>query len=243
LLPLLRGRGSFFCGLIPLIFAAILFFSSRNRAKLGSALAGARIANLASLHAGKGLEQVHGRIAPRPDPIDGSPENALVYTRMKVEYFDTDDGEWKGMADKLRGISFKLEDDSGEAWVVPDGLDIHLLGKGYIPDEDQMQAACILPGIQTGKIHARTRFTLWELRAGQQVTVIGPALQNQSGIELKKIEGKPFIINLLTGQEVDTEIGLKAGKPRMWAYILGIPGAIILLSALSGAPVNIVRAL
>ena len=160
-----------------------------------------------------------------------------------VADYDGDDGGWKGMADKARGIAFRLEDNAGEASVVPDGLDRYLLGPGFEPGEDQMQAAAILLGILTRKIHAKTRFRVWELRAGQTVTVIGPVFQDQTGLVIRKLEGRPLIISPLLGQELDAQVSSQAGKSRTWMYILGIPGLIIFLCTVGGALISIVRAI
>ena len=85
------------------------------------------------------------------------------------------------MADSARGIPFQLEDGSGAVWFNPDGLDKQLLGDGTVPDENQVQAACILLGIPTNKLRGQVRFLLWELRAGQTISVVGTHVQGQGG--------------------------------------------------------------
>ncbi len=237
--------GAFFCGIVPLVFAAILFFSARKRGQTGSAVGAARKTSLAALRPGPGLVRLQGEIAPQPNAIDGAPENALVFLRMKVEIYitDSDESGWRGMTDKSRGIPFRLEDGSGEAWVIPDGLDKHMLGNGFVPNEDQIQAACILLNISTGNIHNQLRYQMWEIRAGQTVTVVGSAVHGQNGLEVRRVEGQPLIVSPMLGQEVDANLASQASKSRAWTYILGIPGAIMLLCTLSGALISLVRAL
>jgi hypothetical protein len=237
--------GAFFCGILPLGFAAILFFSARKRGQTGSAVGAARKLTLAALRTGAGLTRLQGKIAPQTDALDGAPENALVYLRMKVEIYinDSDESGWRGMTDKGRGIPFQLEDGTGEAWVVPDGLDKHMLGIGFVPNEDQIQAACILLNISTGNLHGKLRYWMWELRSGQNVTVVGSVVQGQHGLEVRKTQEQPFIVSPMLGQEVDANFASQASKSRTWTYILGIPGAIMLLCTLSGALISLVRAL
>ena len=63
--------GACFCGILPLGFAAILFFSARKREQTGSAVSRARQVKAAGLQPGAGLVRLQGQIAPRTDPIDG----------------------------------------------------------------------------------------------------------------------------------------------------------------------------
>ena len=234
-----------FCGVMPLGFAAILFFTSRKRGQVAGAVGSARIGTIASLKPGAGLVRLQGRIAAQANAIDGSAENALVYLRLKVEIYisDSDGPGWRGMTDKARGIPFQLEDGSGAVWVNPDGLDKQLLGEGVVPNQDQIQSACSLLGISIPGIHSQLRYRLWELRAGQTITVVGGVIQNQSRLEVCRVQGQPFIVSPLLGQAVDASISTQTKKASTWTLVLGIPGAIMLLCGLSGALVALVRML
>jgi hypothetical protein len=237
--------GACFCGLLPLGFAAILFFTARKRGQVGSAVGAAKKTTIASLHPGSGLVRLQGRIAPLENAIDGSAENALVYLRLKVEVYesDSDSSGWKGLTDKARGIPFQIDDGSGSTWVVPDGLDKQLLGDGSVPDDDLIQAACILLGIDPRILRGQLRFCLWELRSGQTISVIGVATQRQGGVVIARVQDKPFAVSLLLGQAIDAKITTQSKLARTWMLILGIPGALFLLCGLGGALIALIRVL
>ena len=237
--------GAFFCGVLPLGFAAILYFTARKRGRVGAAASAARRGPIVAVKPGPGLARLQGQVAPQANAIDGAPENALVYLRMKVEVYrwDSDSSGWVGLTDKARGIPFQLQDNSGTLWVTPDGLDKQLLGSGFVPNENQVQAACILLGISPNILRGQLRYQMWELRAGQTLTVIGSVLQGQKGLEIRKAENQPLIISPLPGQTIDAQISSQTKKASTWAMILGIPGAILLVCGLGGALVALVRML
>jgi hypothetical protein len=188
---------------------------------------------------------LQGRIAALANAIDGSAENALVYLRLKVEAYesDSDSSGWKGLTDKARGVPFQLDDGSGAVWVNPDGLDKQLLGDGITPNDDQIQAACILLGISPNMLRGRLRFWLWELRAGQTVTVVGTPVQGQGGLLVARAQGQPFVVSPLLGQAVEANISTQAKKAQTWTLVLGIPGALFLLCGLGGALISLIRVL
>ena len=158
--------GACFCGILPLGFAAILFFTSRKRRQVGNAVGSAKKTTIATLEPGPGLIRLQGTIAPIENALDGAPENALVYLRLKVEIYerDSDSSGWRGLTDKACSVPFQLDDGSGKVWVDPTGLEKQLLGTGIVPSDDQIQAACILLGISPKIFRGQIRFWLWELR-------------------------------------------------------------------------------
>jgi len=237
--------GACFCGLAPLGFAAILFFSARKRGQVGSAVGAAKKTTVATLQPGAGLVRLQGRIAPHENAIDGSAENALVYLRLKVEKYesDSDSSGWVGFTDKARGIPFQVDDGSGAVWVNPEGLDKHLLGEAIIPNDDQVQAACILLGISPKMLRGQLRFTLWELRAGQTLTVVGNVVQGRNGLEITRTQGQPLIVSPLLGQALDGRISTQTKTSQTWTLVLGIPGALFLLCGLGGALIALIRVL
>ena len=236
---------SFFCGILPLGFAAILFFTSRKRGQVGSAVGAAKKTTAATLQPGPGLVRLQGRIAPSDNALDGSPENALVYLRLKVEQYESDsDGSgWRGLMDKTRSVPFQLDDGSGSIWVNPEGLDKQLLGEGVTPNEDQVQAACILLGISLKIFAGPFRFCLWEYRAGQTVSVVGCVAKGQSGFAIARVQGQPFVVSPLLGQVVDTKIATQSKLARTWMLVLGIPGALFLMCGLFGALYSLISVL
>jgi hypothetical protein len=237
--------GACFCGLLPLGLAAILFFSSRKRGQLGSEVEAAKKTTVAALQPGSGLVRMQGRIAPLENAIDGAAENALVYLRLKVEQYqsDSDGSGWRGLTDKARSTPFQLDDGSGAVWVNPEGLDRQLLGDGFVPNEDQAQAACILLGISLGIFAGPFRFHLWELRAGQTISVVGCVAQGQNGLGILRVQDQPFVVSPLVGQAVGSVVSSQMKKARTWTLILGIPGALFLLCGLGGALISLIRVL
>ena len=237
--------GACFCGLLPLGFAVILFFTARKRSQVGNAVGAAKKTTVAALSSGSGLVRLQGRIAPANNAIDGSAGNALVYVRLKVEIYeeDSDSPGWEGFTDKARNIPFQLNDGSGAVWVNPEGLDKQLLGDGNIPNEDQIQAACILLGISPNMLRGQLRFRLWELRAGQTVSVVGVVAQSQSGLGIVRVQGQPFVVSPLLGEAVGSAVSSQTKKAQVWTLVLGIPGLLFLLCGLGGALVSLIRVL
>ncbi len=233
------------CGLPLLAFAAILFFTARKRGQTGSAVKAVRTTTVATLQPGAKLARLQGRIVPPPSAIDGPAETALVYLRLKVEVYesDSDDSGWKGLTDKARGVPFLLEDGSGAVWVNPDGLDKQLLGNGIVPNDDQIQAACLLLGISPGILRGQLRFWLWELRAGQTITVVGAPVQGPNGLTLVKTSGQPFIVSPMAGAAVENAISIQTKTATVWTLVLGIPGLLALCCGLGGAAVALVKML
>jgi hypothetical protein len=237
--------GACFCGILPLGFAAVLFFSARKRGQVSSAVGAAKKITVATLRPSPGLVRLEGRIAPLENAIDGSAENALVYLRLKVEVYesDSDSSGWKGLTVKSRGIPFQLDDGSGTVWVNPEGLDKDLVGNGIAPNDDQIQAACILLGISPKILRGQLRFWMWELRAGQAVSVVGGITQGQNRLEIARIQGQPFVVSPLLGQAVDAKISTQSKVAQTWMLVLGIPGALFLLCGLGGALYSLIRVL
>jgi hypothetical protein len=236
--------GACFCGVLPLAFAAILFFTARKRGQVGSAIAQARSTKVAALNAGSGLVRVQGQITDVPEALDGPAETALAYLRLKIEIYeqDSDSSGWRGFQDKARAVPFHLDDGTGAVWVPPEKLDKQLLGDAVTPNDDQVQAACILLGIDP-RLRGRLRFFLWELRRGQPLTVIGGVAQGVAGLEIGAVEGQPFVVSPLLGQVVDSKVSTQTNKARTWMLVLGIPGVIFLLCGLTGALIALIRLL
>jgi hypothetical protein len=167
----------------------------------------------------------------------------VIYLRLKVEVYerDSDSSGWRGLTDKARGVAFQLDDGTGTVWVDPEGLDKQLLGGGIVPDENQVQAACVLLDISPKMLRGQLRFRLWELRAGQNVSVVGTPTQGEAGLLVKRAQGQPFVVSPLIGQAVETQISSQTKKAQTWTLVLGIPGAVMLACGLSGALITLVR--
>lgn len=128
-------------------------------------------------------------------------------------------------------------------WVNPDGLDKQLLGNGIVPNDDQIQAACLLLGISPGILRGQLRFWLWELRAGQTITVVGAPVQGPNGLTLVKTSGQPFIVSPMAGAAVENAISIQTKTATVWTLVLGIPGLLALCCGLGGAAVALVKML
>jgi hypothetical protein len=237
--------GACFCGILPLGFALILFFTARKRGQVGSAIAVAHESTTAGLQPGAGLVRLRGIIAPHTDPVNGPPENAIVYMRLKVEVYDGgDDGAgWRGFTDKTRSVPFQLNDSFDSVWVNPDGLDRQLLGDGFVPDEHQVQSACVLLGIDPRILRGRLRFRMWEFRSGQTVTVIGNVTQAPQGVTVAHVLGQPFVVSPLAWDAIGSAVSFQTKKASTWTWILGGFGGFFLLCGLGGAVVSLVRLL
>lgn len=237
--------GACFCGLVPLVFAVILFFSARKRGRTGSQVAAAQPSATGVLP-GAGLVRLGGKVVSHDLPLFGSPEKGLVYLRLKVEFYDTDQErpEWRGVLDEAHGIPFQLDDGSGPAWVNPKGLDKHLLGKPFVPDDDQLQSAFILLNIDPEKLPEGVRFWMWELRVGQTLTVVGPVGQAADGGRMvQKVEGQTLVVSPLLGEAVGATVASQTKKSSVLMWVLGIPGVLFLLCGLGGALVALIRML
>jgi hypothetical protein len=237
--------GACFCGFLPLGFALILFFISRKRKQVSAEVGTSRMMAIASLQPGLDLVRVQGRITPSENPIDGSTENALVYLRMKVESYERgeESSGWRGLTDQSRSVPFQLDDGSGVVWVNPDGIDKQLVGKGFSPNDDQIQAASILLGISPGTLRGKLRFEVWEIRSGQTISVVGVVSSGKNGLEIAKGHNQPFIISMLLGQEVVSKINTQSKLAQTWMYILGIPGILFVICGLGGALISLIRIL
>jgi hypothetical protein len=235
----------FFCGIVPLGFALILYFTQRKRGQVGSAVNQARPVEILDVTPGSGLVRLQGRIIAPPNALDGPEDAPLVYLRFKVEIYKSDDDSsgWVGFTEKAHGVPFQLEDGSGTVWVNPEGLDKQLLGEGSVPNNDQITRACLLLGISTDMLRGQLRYRIWELRAGQTITVVGAPVQGQSGVEVVHSQGQPFVISPMLGVAVDSAITSQKGKARTWMLIIGIFGGVFLLCGLGGFLYNLIRAL
>nr|BAL54984.1 hypothetical protein HGMM_F22C05C30 [uncultured Chloroflexota bacterium] len=242
------------CGVVPLLFAAIAFYAKGKHEKSARAIASARPAKISSLRPGMGLVRLRGRVAPVPHPFEGTPENGLIYLRLQVEEYvsaytitGNKTGEtpgWKPFTDKWRGIPFQLEDESGQVWVKPEGLDRHFVGDGFVPDEAQIQKACDLLEISPDMLKGRLRFQMWELRAGQEMTVIGAPLQDEEGnLVIAKSNSYPLLISSWPWEILDKKLSAQARQARNWVLFLGIPGLFFLLCGSCGALISLLAAL
>lgn len=237
---------AFFCGALPILFAAILTYAFRKRSQVGTQVRSAKRIPLSQLQSGSGLVRVEGKIAAGASWLEGAVENALVYLRLWVEKFEVATGEdehseWKTLVNKEKGIPFYLTDESHRIRVNPNGIDRELVGEAVTPNDEQIQLACELLGISPEILRGRLRFRLWELRAGQPVTVVGSVLQGAEELELGKGGSLPLIVSTYLGRALEQQIAGQTKKAGFWALVLGIPGILFLLCGVCNGLIGLVR--
>ncbi|MDW8227926.1 MAG: hypothetical protein RMJ60_09040 [Anaerolineales bacterium] len=160
--------GGLCCGLSLWIFAAVAFYAWRKHNQNLAVINSAVPTKIATLKPSNALVRLEGVIKQVPQAIDGPPERPLAFVRLKVEVYERgEDSGWRAAGDKMRGVPFLLEDDSGSVWVDPQGLDKVSLGEGVIPTREAAEAAAIQVGIDPTASDLKSRAELWELRGGQ----------------------------------------------------------------------------
>ena len=237
---------AFFCGVMPIFFAAILTYAFRKRNQLASQIRGAKKLPLGDIKPGMGLVRVQGIISPASSWLAGDEQNALVYLRLHVDIYEEgigedDHSEWKTLIDKETSTPFYIGDGSMKVRVNPNGLDRELVCDASVPNEEQIDLACNLLGISPSILRGRLRFQFWQLRAGEPVTVVAVVRQVGEELELGKAPTQPLIISTYLGNQLEEKISGQIKKTRIWAYILGIPGILFFLCGLCNGLIGLVR--
>ncbi|MEZ0396637.1 MAG: GIDE domain-containing protein [Anaerolineales bacterium] len=243
--------GGLCCGVPLLIFAAVAFYAWRKHTQNLAVINSAVPTKISTLKSSDQPVRLEGVIKQVPQAIDGPPEAPLAFVRLKVEVFERNEyGQrsdeftgWRGAGDKLRGVPFLLEDESGSVWVDPQGLDKVSLGEGVIPTREAAEAAAIQVGIDPRVFNLESRAQLWELRGGQRVTVIGvPALRNGQ-LVVGKVKDKPFVVTSLLGQSVQLQTGKQAQTGKSMAIVFGVVGLLAICCGALASLVALLRAL
>ena len=219
---------TFFCGVLPLLFAAVTFYTARKRGSLNNTLKKSPLVPIASLKPDSSLACISGQIKR----LTPSVNHALL--RLKVETWDSggedDRPGWRPFTDKMAASPFLLKDSSGEVWVNPQQIDKNLLGNGSEPTQDQLNEAIEILGIdpaifQNGKF----RYMLWELNPGQTVTVMGIPQQHEGALWFSKAEDQPMVVSSLSYPQITAEVSQQSSKAGVFTMILGIPGILFLI--------------
>ena len=229
------------CGLPLLIFAAVTFFAGRKHTQNEALVNSATSSHILTLKPGNHLVRLEGVIQEVPNKIDGSDESALAFIRLKIEQYDTDDGEWKGAGDKMRSVPFRLEDETGGIWVDPQGLDKLSLGEGRHLGPSEAESAAILVGLNPAVLQGNTRCTLWELRRGQRVTVVGTVLQRDGTLVVAREKKRSLIVTSLLGNAVQVQLKQMAKRAWIMTAILGGLGLIGFCCGLGFLAFNLTR--
>jgi hypothetical protein len=220
------------CGLPLLIFAAIALFAGRKHAQNEVLINSAAPSRISNLKPGNRLVRLEGIIKEVPNKIDGPADSPLAFIRLKVEDFDSDEGGWKGAGDKMQAVPFRLEDETGTIWVDPQGLDKYSLAEGtQLGDQASAEAAAILAGLNPVVLRGQTRSTLWELRGGQRVTIIGTVMNRDGSLIIARDKKQLLIITSLLGNSV--QVQLHEQVKRAW-IMTGILGGLGLMGTCCG---------
>ncbi len=199
----------------------ITFLSGKKHSQNEAFVNQASPSSISTLQVGRNLVRLEGIIQEIPNRIDGPDETALAFIRLKVEQYDSDEGGWKGAGDKLRGVPFRLEDETGSIWIDPQGLDKLSLGEGIHVVPSAAESAAILVGLNLAVLRGETRCTLWELRKGQRVTVVGTVQQREGTLLVAKDKKQPLIVTSLLGNAVQVQLKQFAKRAWVMTAVLG----------------------
>jgi hypothetical protein len=226
---------SVLCGVAPLLFAVITFFSARKRGSLRDKLHIVPLIQIAQVQPGKEWVKVYGRIirlAEVGDAADDAPVYALIRLRAeKWQHGDADErAGWRPFLDQVKTIPFLLADDTGQVWVHPQNVDKNLLGSGRQPDQAQLTDAIERLNIDPSLFqHGQYRFFLWTLALNDPVTVMGSTQAHQDATWIMKAKGQPMVLTSLPPEQILGEVASQSSKARLFTLLLGIPGALVLL--------------
>jgi len=225
-----------------LIFAAVTFFAGRKHSRNETLINSAAPSPISALKPGSQLVRLEGIIKDVPNKIDGPAESPLALIRLKVEEFDSDEGGWKGAGDKIQAVPFRLEDETGSIWVDPQGLDKHSLGEGHqLGDQAAAEAAAILAGLNPVVLRGQTRSTLWELRGGQRVTIIGTVMNRDGSLVIARDKKQPLIITSMLGNSVQVQLHEQVKRAWIMTGILGMLGLVGICCGLGFLAFNLTR--
>ncbi len=241
----LLGFGCF-CGVVPLLFAALTFYSARKRSRLSGALEDLLVIPAAQIQPGRGLVKLRGVITQLANPIFPQSPADYAMLRLRAEVWESGDADeaagWRPFIDKVKTASFLLTDESGQVWVNPQGFDKHLIGDGISPGQDQLNDA--IQQLEVDPMLFRSgnfRYWLWQFTLNETVTVVGSAQQYQGALWVVKTKDQPLIVSSLPPEQVRGEVAQQAQKTGVLTWILGIPGILALLAACIGLLVLVVR--
>ncbi len=235
----------FFCGVIPILFAVLMFFSARKRSRLSSALEDIPLLQAAQIQPGKGLVKLRGTISQLAAPTDPLAADYAML-RLRAEVWESGDADersgWKPFIDNIKTNSFLLTDSSGQVWVNPQGLDKNLLTTGISPDQDQLNETIQRLEIDPMIFQRRQfRYWVWQFKPGDVVTVAGYAQQYQGVMWVLKPKDQTLLLSSLPPEQMRGEVARQAKKASVFTWILGVPGILALLASCIGLLVLLIR--
>lgn len=223
-----HSLGSFFLSLLTSIVGTLLFATGIYMAysRLSKPTQVSELLSIHELTPQRGLVLIKGLIAEVPKPLDKDEKKPLVALRLLIEEHDPDKG-WKTRFDELKTTHFWLREERGLIWVAGNHLEKTQLGEGYFASTRQAEQALEILGQAKNVAWGKgLRHRIWELRAGQNVSVTGQVRQR---LELVSTPGQPLIITPLLGTAPARSAPLVSGRTRLGTIVfLLVVGASML---------------
>jgi hypothetical protein len=235
--------GGLLCGLPLIAFALVAFYAGRKHTQNAEQINNAIPAKISTLKVNQ-VVRLEGVITEVPNKIDGPAESPLALVRFQVIAPSSDDDGAGAGGDKIHGVPFKIQDETGSVWVDPQRLDKISLGEGIPPaNRGIAEAAVIQTGLDPVVLDSGGRMRLWELRGGQRVTVVGTVASYEGGLVVMKVKNNPLIVTSLLGSNVQVETQKQVKTAWVYTAVLGIPGVLFLCCGVAAAGVGLFRLL
>jgi hypothetical protein len=216
------------CGVLP-VACALLLISSALKNQHVQWVAQASQLTVSSLKPSEQPVRLKGRIVGILQPLTALDAGGHAVLGVRVEEIVGDDGILETRIFRFGTTPFWLDDGTGLILVDPSHLDREFLGDGIEPTQEQMEEAMQIMGCSPDLVREpglRTR--MWELRKGEQVTVVGRIYEHEGQITIAKAEGHPFVVTAMDEARLASHSIHQAKMAMLWAFVLGVPGMIVL---------------
>ena len=216
------------CGVLP-VACALLLISSALKNQQVQWVAEASPFSVSSLRPSERPVRLKGRIAGIYQPLTASDAGGRAILGVYVEEAGEEDGSLETRLFRLETTPFWLDDGTGLILINPARLDREFLGEGIIPTQEQLEEAVQIMGcssdlVRDPGLHAR----MWELRKGEQVTVVGRVYEQEGQMTIAKASGHPFVSTAMDETSLARHSTRHAQMALFWAFVLGVPGMIVL---------------
>lgn len=220
------------CGVLPVVCASLLLHSAW-RSRQVQWVAHTSLLSVSTLKPSEQPVRLKGRIVGVSQPLAAQDPAGRAVLGVHVEELLDEEGTWETRIFRLETTPFWLDDGTGLILVNPAHLDREYLGEGFIPSQEQLEE--IIQTIGCSPAHVREpglRFRVWELRKGQQVTVVGVVSERDGHNTIAKAEGHPLVITAMDETSLDKHSVRHAKLALFWAILLGVPGLFVLFFSL-----------
>lgn len=217
------------CGVLP-VACALLLISSGLKNQEVRWIAQAPQLTVSSLQPSDQTVRLKGRIAGIFQPLTAMDAGGRAVLCVHVEDGHDEDGSLETRIFRLGATPFWLDDGTGLILVDPSHLDREFLGEGIVPTQEQLEEAVQIIGCSPDLVREEGLHTrLWELRKGEYVTVVGRVYEQEGQIRIAKADGHPFIITAMDEAGLAKHSLHQARMAFTWAFVLGVPGMIVLI--------------